>query len=156
MYGPKFPVQVKEMDEENVYRLDPKSGRLTVVHGSLGKPNGIAFSPDEKWLYLTDSTKSTILHCSVVGNKLGKPESFVDLGFRGLDGLAFDPAGNLWCGTHRGAYVYSPSKKLLGTATFTDRVTSFAFHQTTYGKTLIGLTTTTAAHVATLKLPESK
>jgi gluconolactonase len=155
MYGSKFPDQVKELEEENVYRLDPKSKKLTVVQGSLGKPNGIAFSPDEKWLYLTDSMKSLILRCPVDGDSLGKPETFVDLGFRGLDGISFDPAGNLWCGTRNGAYVYSPGKKLLGTVTFGEKVSSFAFHQRDDGKTLLGLTTKTAAHVATLQLPSA-
>ncbi len=37
----------------NVYRLDPRSGRATVVYvPDAGRPNGIAFSPDEKKLYI--------------------------------------------------------------------------------------------------------
>lgn len=38
-----------------VYRLDPKSGKATVVSDSFDKPNGLAFSPDEKRLYIIDS-----------------------------------------------------------------------------------------------------
>jgi gluconolactonase len=38
-----------------VYRYDPASGRLSVVADSFDKPNGLAFSPDEQTLYITDS-----------------------------------------------------------------------------------------------------
>lgn len=39
----------------NVYRLDPRSGRATVVAGDFVRPNGIGFSPDERHLYLVDT-----------------------------------------------------------------------------------------------------
>ena len=39
----------------NLYRLDPKSGRATVVAGDINRPNGLAFSPDEKKLYVVES-----------------------------------------------------------------------------------------------------
>lgn len=149
MYGPKFPGQVRELDDESVYRLDPATKALSVV-ATLGKPNGIAFSPDEKWLYLTDSRESHILRFPVDGKTLDEPEVFVDLKFKGLDGLAFDPAGNLWCGTRQGAYVFSPQAQLLGTVTFADRVSSFAFKKLDNGQVYLGLTTRTAAYVAKL------
>ena len=39
----------------NVYRLDPKSGRATVVAGDINRPNGLCFSPDEKKLYIVEA-----------------------------------------------------------------------------------------------------
>src|SRR5216110_3463380 len=39
----------------NVYRLDPKSGRATVVAGDVNRPNGLCFSPDEKKLYIVEA-----------------------------------------------------------------------------------------------------
>src|SRR5213595_2437750 len=39
----------------NVYRLDPKSGRATVATGDVNRPNGLAFSPDEKKLYIIEA-----------------------------------------------------------------------------------------------------
>src|SRR4051795_8540802 len=39
----------------NLYRLDPKSGRATVVAGEINRPNGLAFSPDEKKLYIVEA-----------------------------------------------------------------------------------------------------
>src|SRR5262249_29205780 len=39
----------------NVYRFDPKSGRATVAAGDVNRPNGLAFSPDEKKLYIVEA-----------------------------------------------------------------------------------------------------
>lgn len=39
----------------HVYRFDPDTGDLRVVADGLGRPNGIAFSPDEKIVYITDT-----------------------------------------------------------------------------------------------------
>jgi hypothetical protein len=46
------------MVDDYVYRHDPTSGETTVVADGFDKPNGIAFSPDERVLYLTDSGAS--------------------------------------------------------------------------------------------------
>jgi gluconolactonase len=37
----------------NVYRLDPKTGKMDVVVGDLSMPNGLCFSPDQKKFYVT-------------------------------------------------------------------------------------------------------
>jgi hypothetical protein len=39
----------------NVYRIDPSSGRVTVVASDFAQPNGLAFSPDESLLYIADT-----------------------------------------------------------------------------------------------------
>ena len=39
----------------NVYRVDPSSGRVTVVASDFVQPNGLAFSPDESLLYIADT-----------------------------------------------------------------------------------------------------
>src|SRR3954449_1915724 len=44
-----------EQDKHNVYRVDPKSGNVTVVADDFVEPNGIAFSPDESKLYVIDT-----------------------------------------------------------------------------------------------------
>ena len=50
--GNKAP---SEIGRRSVFRIDPKSGGLTIATDELGKPNGLAFSPDEKILYVADS-----------------------------------------------------------------------------------------------------
>src|SRR6202171_5020333 len=86
----------------NVYRLDPKTGKATVVAEGL-RPNGLAFSPDEKKIYLVDNapTPRTIRVYDVVadGTKLANGRGFVTCE-RGAnaDGYPCDVDGNLWGG----------------------------------------------------------
>ena len=53
----------------NVYRVDPRSGQLTVVAGDVNRPNGLAFSPDESKLYVVEAgtTPRNILAYDVTG-----------------------------------------------------------------------------------------
>src|SRR5688572_33311257 len=47
-----------EQDGCYVYRVDPKNGKISVVVDDFVRPNGLAFSPDEKLLYIADSARS--------------------------------------------------------------------------------------------------
>src|SRR5580658_10105596 len=64
----------------NVYRLDPQSGRATVVVGDI-RPNGLCFSPDEKKMYIVDASNipRLIRVYDVVGDgtRLANPKAFV-------------------------------------------------------------------------------
>jgi gluconolactonase len=86
----------------NVYRID-KSGAVTAVITDIVNPNGLAFSPDEKYLYLVDCGR-TPYRCiwrfavqpdGTVANKTMLIEAN-DYG--AMDGFRVDKDGNLWCG----------------------------------------------------------
>ena len=87
----------------NVYRIDPKTGRASVVVDDFTRPNGLAFSPDEKLLYIVDSgaTHGGPAHIrvfDVVANKLRKSRVFADDFSPGFtDGMRVDVKGNVWC-----------------------------------------------------------
>jgi gluconolactonase len=85
----------------NVYRLD-KTGRLTVVADDVKMPDGLAFSPDEKTLYIEDdgSTPPAIRAYDVVGDgtQLANGRVFIGEEKGREDGLRVDLDGNLWCG----------------------------------------------------------
>ena len=85
----------------NVYRLD-KTGRLTVVADDINRPDGLAFSPDEKMLYIVEdgSTPPAIRAYDVVddGTRLANGRVFVRAENGAGDGLRVDLDGNLWCG----------------------------------------------------------
>src|ERR1700745_36972 len=49
-----------EIGASNVYRIDPKNGAVTVVVRDRVRPNGLAFSPDEKILYVADTGRSHV------------------------------------------------------------------------------------------------
>src|SRR6266508_1378783 len=85
----------------NVYRLDPKSGRATVAAGDVNRPNGLAFSPDEKKLYIVEAglTPRVIRVYDVNEDKLANGRTFVTAEPGGTpDGMRCDVDGNLWCG----------------------------------------------------------
>ena len=47
--------QAPEIDGCHVYRIDPRSGEVERVIDDMVRPNGLAFSPDESWLYVVDT-----------------------------------------------------------------------------------------------------
>ena len=92
----------------NVYRLDPKSGQLSVVVGDFSMPNGLCFSPDEKKLYISDTgvlggpEKKTVIRVFDVGDggTLANDRVLHDFSAAGsyiADDMRVDEDGNLWC-----------------------------------------------------------
>jgi gluconolactonase len=120
----------------NVYRLD-KAGRLTVVTGDVDRPDGLAFSPDEKKLYFIEdgATPQVILVYDVVddGTKLAGRRTFVTVDHRGVaDGLRLDIDGNLWCGWGGGAgndgvMVFNSVGKAIGRIDLPERSANVCF-----------------------------
>ncbi len=110
----------------NVYRVDPKTGRATVVVDDFTRPNGLAFSPDEKLLYIVDSgaTHGGPAHIrvfDVVANKLRKSRVFADDFSPGFtDGMRVDVKGNVWCSMgwadplEDGVRCYAPDGDMIG------------------------------------------
>ena len=110
----------------NVYRLDPDSGKATVVADDFARPNGLAFSPNEDRLYIVDTGithggPSHIRVFDVAGGKLKKGRVFAgDFGPGSTDGLRVDTSGNIWCSmawahpSEDGVYCYAPNGDLIG------------------------------------------
>lgn len=113
---------LRELDFCGVYRLS-KDGKLTLLTKEMTRPNGIAFSPDEKTLYVAQSDPkaalwkafpvkedgtlgdSRVLYdaTSLVGKLPGLP-----------DGLKVDQQGNLWATGPGGVHIFSPDGTALG------------------------------------------
>lgn len=120
--------ELKELPGQNVFRYDPATRRLSAVITSLNKPNGIAFAPDESFLFLTDSAGSDILRFAVKPDgSLGPREVFATLKVKGLDGFAFDPEGRLWCAALDGVHVFDPAGRDLGVIKLPFKPTGIAF-----------------------------
>jgi gluconolactonase len=110
----------------NVYRLDAKTGRASVVVDDFVRPNGLAFSPDEKLMYIVDSgvTHGGPAHIrvfEVAGNKLRKGRVFAEDFLPGFtDGMRVDMKGNVWCSmgwadpSEDGVRCYAPDGELIG------------------------------------------
>jgi gluconolactonase len=114
----------KELDFQGVYRLG-KDGTVTLLTKELSRPNGIAFSPDERTLYVANSDPDRAIWMAypVTGDgTLGAGKLFFDAtdkvksGAKGLpDGLKVDEQGNLWATGPGGVLVFSPQGKHLAT-----------------------------------------
>lgn len=107
----------KELPANYVFRLDPNSKDLTVVASDFERPNGLCFSPDEKRLYIADSSlKSHIRVFDVTpDNKLTGGKVFAKLVGGAPDGMRVDTEGRLYVAGGPGILVYDPSGTLLGT-----------------------------------------
>ncbi|MBD8652550.1 SMP-30/gluconolactonase/LRE family protein [Rhizobium sp. CFBP 13726] len=111
-----------EQATRNVYRLDPETGEIDAVVTDFGQPNGIAFSPDEKILYVADSSSSHdpsaprhIRAFDVVdGRQLKNSRVFCDIDNGLADGFRVDVAGNVWTSAGDGVHCFGPDGKLLG------------------------------------------
>lgn len=112
----------RELDWFGVYRLS-KDGKLELLIKDLPRPNGVTFSPDEKFLYVaqSDPKAAVVMKYPVKEDgTLGKGAVFFDATQsvgkqKGLpDGLKTDSAGNVWTTGPGGVLVFSPEGKLLG------------------------------------------
>jgi len=104
-----------------VYRFDPADGSLSVVADDFSKPNGLAFSPDESVLYVSDTGRSHdpdvpthIRQFKVDGARLTNPGVFTVLDNGSSDGFRLDTDGNVWTSAGPGVNVYDPGGNLLG------------------------------------------
>ena len=99
-----------------VYRYDPAGDRLDAVAAGFDKPNGLAFSPDERTLYVSDNGgphELLALRVTPAGG-LG-PARRLAVGTPGHpDGLKVDAAGRIYASASTGVHVLDPEGGLLG------------------------------------------
>jgi len=115
---------VSEIGACNVYRIDPVNGGVTAVVTDMVRPNGLAFSPDEKILYVANSDPKQAVWMAFPVNEdglLGAGKVFADVTSlvgtkKGLpDGLKVDQAGNVYATGPGGVFVYTPDGAHIGT-----------------------------------------
>jgi gluconolactonase len=119
----------------NVYRVDGRTGRTTVVAGDINFPNGLCFSPDETRLYIVESRgQRGIRLYDVVGDgaAIANPRPFCDMKGGSADGFRCDVEGNLWCGWgtgegHNGVAVFAPDGTMIGRILLPERCANLCF-----------------------------
>jgi gluconolactonase len=121
----------------NVYRIDPQ-GRLAVAieAGALpGMPNGLAFSPDHKKLYVVAGSSLVVGDVAAngrVSNLQPLPRIVVDGVNCGADGVRVDVSGNLWCSSnaaagYSGVVVLNPAGTPIGRIRLPEACANLAF-----------------------------
>lgn len=96
-----------------VFRMDGKTQKVTVIYKGFDMPNGIAFSPDEKRVYIADTGKvGTIRAFDVKGDKLGDKPVF-EIPIR-CDGMCIDTKGNIYTTSKGGIHIFDKEGKKLG------------------------------------------
>lgn len=106
----------------HVFRLAPGATEPQAMVGTMVKPNGLAFSPDGRWLYVADSGASHVpgTPAEIRRFRLGGDAGIADEGvFATLDcglpdGIAVDERGNVWSSAGDGVHCFAPDGGLLG------------------------------------------
>ena len=124
----------KEVPFSGVYRVG-KDGTIRLVTKELTGPNGLAFSPDERFLYVDnwDVNRKVIMRYPVLADgSLGAGDVFLDVtkthpGEQAWDGLKVDRLGNVYAAGPGGIWILSPNGKHLGTITAAETPANFAW-----------------------------
>jgi gluconolactonase len=123
----------------NVYRWDPQTRQLSVVAGDIVRPNGLAFSPDEKLLYIVEAgaTPNRVIRAYDVvdnGRRIANSRILLAAESGGTpDGFRVDVDGNLWCGwgmgnaEQDGVSIFNKDGKLIGRIDLPERCGNLCF-----------------------------
>jgi gluconolactonase len=119
----------------NVYRVDPHSGDIRIVADDFVRPNGIAFSPDERRLYVADTgathVKDGPRHIRVFDvsddGRLSGGKVFATSTAGLFDGMRLDEAGRIWTSAGDGVHCYDPDGTLLGKILVPEAVANVVF-----------------------------
>ena len=129
-----------------LYRFDPGTGEINVAAGDFDGPNGLAFSPDERRLYVaetgdqtTDNPKQYIRVFDVdAAGILSGGDIFHKIEPGYADGLCVDEDGNLWSSAGDGVHCIDPDGRLLGKVLVPHRVSNLTFGGACRNRLFIG------------------
>jgi gluconolactonase len=127
--------QASELDGCHVYRIDPDSSEVTRVADDFVQPNGLAFSPDESRLYISDTGGTQgpggphhIRVFDVIGGETlsgGDVFAVCEPGY--FDGFRVDEDGRLWASAGDGVQCFDTDGKLIGKIRVPETVTNLCF-----------------------------
>ena len=123
-----------EIGRSRLYRVDPSDAAVRVVGDDFVQPNGLAFSPDERRLYVSDTGRTHVENgpaqirvFDVNDGKLTGGDVFADCPVGLFDGFRLDEAGNVWTSAGEGVLFYDPDGNLIGSISVPDPVANVCF-----------------------------
>ncbi|KAF0172175.1 MAG: gnl1 [Rhodobacteraceae bacterium] len=123
-----------EQPVRGVYRVDGATGEINRVVDDFCQPNGLAFSADERTLYIADSGASHdgakprhIRAFDVAGGKLSHDRVFAVIDAGIPDGIRTDMTGNLWSSAADGVHCFAPDGHRLGKILVPEAVANLTF-----------------------------
>lgn len=138
-----------EQTARNVYRIDPATGEVEAMIADFSQPNGLAFSADERILYVAESGSShdpdvpSIIRAFKLDDtgRILSDEVFATID-RGLpDGMRVDAAGHLWSSASDGVHCFHPDGTRLGKILVPEVVANLCFGGVRGNRLLITATT---------------
>jgi gluconolactonase len=139
-YGILFDYEGQRAQSEigacHVYRIDPDSGETTIVAHDFDKPNGLAFSNDEKYLFVADTGIThkidgpkhiRKISVNADGKSLGTSTVFADCTAGLFDGFRLDADGRIWASAADGVHCYDPDGTLIGKIKIPELVSNLCF-----------------------------
>lgn len=157
----------KQLQVNGVYRIpgatdqkpdaEPFRAQLQLLIKDLPRPNGIVFSPDEKYLYVNNSEpkkiwmRYTVRADGTLTDGMLFCDATSDTRPGAPDGMKVDQKGNLYSAGPGGVWIFSPAGKHLGTIDFPEKVANVAWGDTDY-KTLY-VTASSSIYRISLEIP---
>ncbi|WP_327088625.1 SMP-30/gluconolactonase/LRE family protein [Nonomuraea sp. NBC_01738] len=117
-----------EIDGCHVYRIDPVTAEVTKVAGDFVRPNGLAFSRDEKQLYIADTRALHIRRFDVLDDgTLAGGDVFAVANGGKFDGMRLDTEGRVWAACGKAVNCYDPDGTLIGRLKLPELIANLVF-----------------------------
>ena len=112
-------------------RISPDGKQVFLATGAIGYPNGIAFSPDEKLLYVNDTRVNKVyVHDVKADGSISETREWVQLQGNeagNADGMKVDSEGNVWTSGPGGIHILDSSARVLGRIRFPNHVSNLCW-----------------------------
>jgi gluconolactonase len=130
MVAPGTDIQ-RQAEVQGVYRMSPDGRQVCLATGSIGYPNGLAFSPDEKLLYVNDTRVNKLyVHDVRADGSLSETREWHQLQGNepgAADGMKVDSEGNVYTSGPGGIHILDRNARLLGRIRFPAHVSNLCW-----------------------------
>lgn len=124
-----------ELGDCYVFRFDPASGELSIASDFVEEPNGLAFSPDESVLYVSDTSAARrsgghhhiVAFDVIAGQRLASPRVFAEVSPGLADGFRVDVNGFIYTSSEDSVQIYHPDGTRIGRIAVPEKVGNLTF-----------------------------